>query len=156
MARQGSLQRQLGDDPLQLRVLLLEHLQPLHLGRHHPAALLAPIAEGRLSDTRLRQISPTDAPSSACFNTKAIRASVNLDLLMEASSSRTRDHKWKIPVRTGPVLGLQVRSRRAAPAFLSMSVDPDANVEGHRLCAGVEDFDDVIARLPQLPLVGAV
>jgi hypothetical protein len=41
-------------------------------------------------------------PSSACFKTKAICASVNLDAFMESSSSQPRDHKWKIPASNGP------------------------------------------------------
>lgn len=50
-----------------------------------------------------RQTSPTAVPSSACFNTKAICASENFDAFMELSFSPSRDHKWKIPAKNGPI-----------------------------------------------------
>jgi hypothetical protein len=50
-----------------------------------------------------RQTSPIGVPSSACFKTKAICASVNFDTFMELSLFRLRDHKWKIPAQNGPI-----------------------------------------------------
>ncbi len=47
------VQRQVGDDPLQLGVLVLELLQPPHLGRQQAVVLSLPIEVGRLADPGL-------------------------------------------------------------------------------------------------------
>ena len=45
----------------------------------------------------------TRVPLSTSFRTKAIYACVNFDITMELTLSRSRDHKWKIPVLKGPI-----------------------------------------------------
>src|SRR3954451_782246 len=47
------VERQVCDYPLQLGVLVLELLQPAHLGRQQPVVLLLPIEVGRLANTGL-------------------------------------------------------------------------------------------------------
>src|SRR5262249_5138631 len=49
------VERQVSHDLLQLAVLLLELTQSLHLRRHQPAVLLAPIVIGRLVLERLSE-----------------------------------------------------------------------------------------------------
>src|SRR2546423_10416969 len=47
------VERQVGYDPLQLAVLILELLQTTHLGRQQTVVLLFPIEVGRLADSSL-------------------------------------------------------------------------------------------------------
>src|SRR5579859_7085709 len=49
----GFVQRQISHDLLELAVLLLQLLQPLHLRWHQPSILLPPRIERRLADPRL-------------------------------------------------------------------------------------------------------
>jgi hypothetical protein len=92
-----------------------------------------------------RQTSPIGVPSSACFNTKAICASVNFDVFMELSLSRSRDHKWKIPVPIGPIFwehvwfrGLTlVVTRAGPPPSQALPFEPDDPIgDDHHFIAG--------------------
>src|ERR1700729_1580659 len=47
------VEREIGDDPLQLAVLLLQLLQPLNFRRHQPTELLAPDVIGPFANPRL-------------------------------------------------------------------------------------------------------
>jgi hypothetical protein len=46
-------QRQIGDDPLQLGVFILQLMKPLHLREHQPRVRLAPVVECPLADPGL-------------------------------------------------------------------------------------------------------
>lgn len=58
------------------------------------------------------------APSSACLSTKAIWASLNLNLFMVSLRFLGQNLNWEIPARRGPENGQQVQ-RVARFALLS-------------------------------------
>jgi hypothetical protein len=72
-------QRQISDDLLLSRILVLESHQPLHLRRQHTRIFFLPVEIGRWLIPAFRQISATETPSSPCFRTNAFCASENCD-----------------------------------------------------------------------------
>jgi len=108
-SKHGLIQAQVGHKLLQPRVLLLELAQPAHLGRHQTDVLLAPgLRQVASLMPALRHTSPTAVPSSVCFSTKAIRASLNFDLFMVALRLLGPSLNWKSPARRAPRNGQQV------------------------------------------------
>ncbi len=47
--QQLAVERQISDDPLQARILVLKRLQPLHIGRQHTGVFF-PVVIGRMAD----------------------------------------------------------------------------------------------------------
>ena len=82
------VQREIGDELAQLRILVIELLQPAHLGWQQPLVLLLPIEIPRLADPARRQISATVIPSAPRFGMNAFWASENFESFIVFRSSQ--------------------------------------------------------------------
>jgi hypothetical protein len=80
--QRGVVEHHVRVEALELRVLLLERLQPLGLGDLQAAELGLPGVEGRCDIPCLRQTSATLAPASCSRSTPMICSSLNLPRFM--------------------------------------------------------------------------
>lgn len=86
-ARHLAVKGQVGDDPLQSRILVLDLLQPTHLVRQQPAIALLPVELGRLADPGLAADLRDRRASLALLQDERLsRACVNLDAFIVLSS----------------------------------------------------------------------
>ena len=78
-----AVQRQIGHELLQPAILILELLQPLHLGRQKAGILLLPVEGSRLADACLAaDLSYRRAVFALLDDERLSRASVNFDAFM--------------------------------------------------------------------------
>src|SRR5690606_37431877 len=105
----GLVQAELGDELLQLPVLLLRLAQPAHLGGHHAAVALPPVAERRLADPGF----PAHlADCRSLFGLPQHERDLRLAeprSLHRLPPSPGPIPNWKTPPRRGPENGQQVK-----------------------------------------------
>jgi len=80
------VQRQVGHDPLQPRILILEHLQPPQLGHAEVRILLLPCVVPGFRHADLPASSTTGVTESANRSAYAICSSLNLDFFIASLS----------------------------------------------------------------------
>jgi hypothetical protein len=78
----------------------------------HPEKVPYAGLDCRNADPGLPAARADRVPLSACSSTWAISACVNLDVFMERSLSRSRDHEGRIPCPVGPGFWRHIRSHK--------------------------------------------
>ena len=100
--------------PSALAILVLELLQPPHLGRQQTVILAFPIEIGRLANSRLAADIATGIPSAPCLRINAFWASENLDAFIALRSSQPGESTRKTLTKNDPVLRPQSTFNKAS------------------------------------------